>query len=117
MALDAAEQIHLCWITTPGHSHYAGNLCRSWEDALDNFHYTALEADAEAAVAGVLAEYLQSMGNPGQFDFYACLPESLLEAAGTAADGKRRAGCTTAAGTAAQLVLFQLGKTGADRLS
>ncbi len=87
MALDAAEHIHLCWITTPGHSHYAGNLCRSWEDALDNFHYTALEADAEAAVAGVLAEYLQSLGNPGEFDFYACLPEALLEAAGTVLTG------------------------------
>jgi len=82
MALDVAEHIHLCWITTPGNSHYAGNLCRAWEDALDNFHYTALEADAEAAVAGVLAEYLQATGDPGQFDFYACLPESLLEAAG-----------------------------------
>jgi len=83
MALDAAEDIHLCWITTPGNSHYASNLCRSWEDALDNFHYTALEADAEAAVAGMLAEYLQTTGDPAQFDFYACLPESLLEAAET----------------------------------
>jgi CDP-4-dehydro-6-deoxyglucose reductase len=81
MALDTAEHIHLCWITTQGNSHYAGNLCRAWEDALDNFHYTALEADAETAVAGVLLEYLQTLGDPGQFDFYACLPESLLETA------------------------------------
>jgi CDP-4-dehydro-6-deoxyglucose reductase len=83
MALDAAEHIHLCWITTRGNSHYAGNLCRAWEDALDNFHYTALEADTEAAVAGMLAEYLHTTGDPGQFDFYACLPESLLEVAET----------------------------------
>jgi CDP-4-dehydro-6-deoxyglucose reductase len=84
MALDVAEHVHLCWITTPGNSHYAGNLCRAWEDALDNFHYTALEADAEATVAGMLTEYLQTTGDPGQFDFYVCLPESLLETAGTA---------------------------------
>jgi CDP-4-dehydro-6-deoxyglucose reductase len=83
MALDVAGQIHLCWITTPGNSHYADNLCRSWEDALDNFHYTALEADTDMAVAAMLAEYLQSTGDPGQFDCYACLPESLLEATET----------------------------------
>jgi CDP-4-dehydro-6-deoxyglucose reductase len=81
MALDTADQIHLCWITTPGNSHYAGNLCRAWDDALDNFHYTALEADADAAVADMLADYLKAMGDPGQFDYYACLPKSLLEAA------------------------------------
>ena len=81
MALDSAEHIHLCWITTPGNSHYAGNLCRAWVDALDNFHYTALKADAEATVPGMLADYLQTTGDPRQFDFYACLPESLLEAA------------------------------------
>ena len=81
MALDTAEHIHLCWITTGDNSHYAGNLCRAWEDALDNFHYTALEADAVESVAGVLGEYLQAMPDPGQFDFYACLPEPLLEAA------------------------------------
>lgn len=87
MALDVAAHIHLCWITTPGNSHYAGNLCRSWEDALDNFDYTALEADTDAAVASMLAEYLQATGDPGQFDFYACLPESLLEATETALTG------------------------------
>jgi len=81
MALDTADHIHLCWITTRGNSHYAGNLCRAWEDALDNFHYTALEADTDAAVADRIADYLRTIGNPGQFDFYACLPEPLLEAA------------------------------------
>jgi CDP-4-dehydro-6-deoxyglucose reductase len=80
MALDTAEHIHLCWITTPGNSHYAGNLCRAWEDALDNFHYTALEADADAGVADRLADYLETIGDPGQFDFYSCMPEALLEA-------------------------------------
>jgi CDP-4-dehydro-6-deoxyglucose reductase len=87
MALDTAEHIHLCWITTPGNSHYAGNLCRAWEDALDNFHYTALEADSESAVAHMLAEYLETTGNPGQFDCYACLPAPLLETAESALRG------------------------------
>ena len=40
MALDTAENIYLYWITTPGNSHYLGNLCRSWDDALDNFRFT-----------------------------------------------------------------------------
>jgi len=81
MALDTADHIHLCWITTPGNSHYAGNQCRAWEDALDNFHYTALLAEAETAVAEMLADYLAATGDPGQFDVYACLPEALLEGA------------------------------------
>jgi CDP-4-dehydro-6-deoxyglucose reductase len=87
MALDAAEHIHLCWITTPGNSHYAANLCRAWEDALDNFHYTALEAESEAAVADMLAEFLRTTDNPGQLDCYACLPEPLLETARSALTG------------------------------
>jgi ferredoxin-NADP reductase len=32
-------------------------------------------------VADRIADYLRTIGNPGQFDFYACLPEPLLEAA------------------------------------
>lgn len=46
MALDVAETLHLYWLAAPGSGHYLSNLCRAWADALDNFHYTPLEAAA-----------------------------------------------------------------------
>jgi CDP-4-dehydro-6-deoxyglucose reductase len=45
MALDASESLHLYWIAGEG-GHYLDNLCRSWADALDNFHYHPITAQA-----------------------------------------------------------------------
>jgi len=88
MALDIAEHIHLCWITTPGHSHYAGNLCRSWVDALDNFHYTSLEAATDSSVPAMLQEFLAKLGEDNhRFDFYVCMPQELLDAAQSVLSG------------------------------
>ncbi len=39
MAVNAADSIQLYWITTDGSEPYLSNLCRSWEDALDEFTY------------------------------------------------------------------------------
>ena len=79
MALDIAEELRLYWITTPDNSHYLDNLCRSWDDALDNFHYTPLQATdtvpVEALLPGVLAELEDING----LDFYACVPAPLRE--------------------------------------
>ena len=49
MALDVAESLHLYWLATEGRGHYLSNLCRSWSDALDNFHFTPLELPESAA--------------------------------------------------------------------
>ena len=49
MALDVAESMHLYWLTTEGHGHYLSNLCRSWSDALDNFHFTPIELSSTVA--------------------------------------------------------------------
>lgn len=49
MALDVAESLHLYWLATEGQSHYLSNLCRSWSDALDNFHFTPIELPSAAA--------------------------------------------------------------------
>ena len=78
MALDIAEDIHLFWIATPGNHHYRGNLCRSWADALDNFHYTALEATGETAVDELLPEITASLPEAASLDYYACMPPPLL---------------------------------------
>ena len=79
MALDIAEDIHLVWITTDDNSHYLGNLCRSWDDALDNFHYTALQAENEHSVESLLPEITGMVGRLDQYDCYVCMPSALLD--------------------------------------
>lgn len=46
MALDMADAMHLYWLAAAPATHYLHNLCRSWDDALDNFSYTPLGFDA-----------------------------------------------------------------------
>jgi CDP-4-dehydro-6-deoxyglucose reductase len=79
MALDIAEQLHLYWITTPDNSHYLGNLCRSWDDALDNFHYTPVKASTTRRAAALLPDMLADLTDIAALDFYACVPAPLRE--------------------------------------
>ncbi len=79
MALDIAETIQLFWITTPDNSHYLGNLCRSWDDALDNFSYLPLKATAEQPVEALLPVILDRLDDVQDLDFYVCLPAPLLD--------------------------------------
>jgi CDP-4-dehydro-6-deoxyglucose reductase len=48
MALDEAETMHLAWLARNKEDRYQDNLCRSWEDALDNFVYVPFDADITA---------------------------------------------------------------------
>ncbi len=71
MALDVAEKIYLFWIADGGEPQHLNNLCRAWNDALDNFEYVALESDAiehpgDAIMAGMGAD------SPNEFDYYLC---------------------------------------------
>jgi len=79
MALDTAENIHLYWITTPGNSHYLGNLCRSWDDALDNFRFSALKAADDSSIEALLARIMADLDDVAELDFYACVPAPHLE--------------------------------------
>ena len=79
MALDIAEQMHLYWITTSGNSHYLDNLCRSWEDAFDNFHYTAMETDDETTIEGLLPGIAGDFDSLAAHDCYVCAPDPLLD--------------------------------------
>ena len=44
MALDVPQDIHLVWIAENKQGRYLDNLCRSWADALNGFHYVAIDA-------------------------------------------------------------------------
>jgi len=76
MALDSAEQLYLLWIAADDQPPYLHNLCRAWNDALDNFHYCALPASAAPALGDHLRQMLQS-ANPADYDYYICASESL----------------------------------------
>ena len=79
MALDIAEHIHCYWIVTSTNSHYQGNLCRSWADALDNFHYRALATDSESNIEDLLPNIISDFAELKNYDCYACIPEAQLE--------------------------------------
>jgi len=85
MALDAAETLHLYWIVSGKSGHYLDNLCRSWSDALDNFRYTPLAADAalpdQAAMQGALRQVLQDHPRLDGYDVYLAGPGPLANAA------------------------------------
>jgi CDP-4-dehydro-6-deoxyglucose reductase len=62
LALDNAPSLTLYWLAARAEDHYLNNLCRSWTDALDNFHYTPVTVPAQSddftdAVQHIVAEY------------------------------------------------------------
>lgn len=86
MALDVAEQIQIYWVTTGEDKPYLHNLCRSWQDAIDNVSYTRLQADPAVytdrthdEVANVLAELAEQHYNVRIFDFYIGGPHEVTE--------------------------------------
>lgn len=76
MARDTAESLHLYWIAGAD-NHYLDNHCRAWADALDNFQYTPLTADA-AGTEPALEQIAQDHPDLGGFDIYAAGPDIFL---------------------------------------
>jgi CDP-4-dehydro-6-deoxyglucose reductase len=79
LSLNTSQQVHLYWITTDDNSHYLGNLCRSWQDALENFHYHPIELASGRLVEDVLPDIIAAVGDVTACDYYMCLPGALLE--------------------------------------
>ncbi|MCU7940314.1 MAG: 2Fe-2S iron-sulfur cluster binding domain-containing protein [gamma proteobacterium symbiont of Bathyaustriella thionipta] len=79
MSLDHADTIHLYWMTTKVENHYMHNLCRSWNDALDNFTYTRIMCEAKTdVVADSLLQHLHNEHNHLlNFDLYIAAPGHL----------------------------------------
>ena len=69
MALDHAETLRLYWHTARPEGHYLANLCRSWAEALDNFHYAALSG-AEGGADALARRVLEDCGRLADFDAY-----------------------------------------------
>jgi CDP-4-dehydro-6-deoxyglucose reductase len=76
MALDSAEQIYLFWIAADDDPPYLHNLCRAWNDALDNFEYIPLSASESEGINGHIETHLQAV-NPVACDYYVCASDQL----------------------------------------
>jgi CDP-4-dehydro-6-deoxyglucose reductase, E3 len=81
MALDSAEDIYLYWLSDVAERHYLGNLCRSWDDALDNFHFLRIPDNSYDPVkqAAIINDALNlHHKNTDNLDFYLCASDSLI---------------------------------------
>ena len=102
IALEKAQPMHMYWIARHDGDHYLANYCRSWQDALDDFHFALLSTDAvpicETGRSVLSAQESSSLSPPERhmalagaqviadhpdlsgFDVYASGPESILTA-------------------------------------
>jgi CDP-4-dehydro-6-deoxyglucose reductase len=78
MALDSAENIHLYWIAGGSDGHYLHNLCRSWNDALDNFYYTRIDdSDSNRWMQAFITELRSNHDDLLALDYYLCAEQKL----------------------------------------
>ncbi len=70
--LENEDRATLLWLATPQCGHYRHNLCRSWDDAYDNFSYLAVPENSDFSANGeisasegisVLREHLNAIDN------------------------------------------------------
>ncbi len=87
MARDVAELLQLFWITTTPGRPYMHNRCRAWQDALENFRYTHMEADpatlvddlkAHDLVNALLTRISDQFDELTLYEIYISAPESIV---------------------------------------
>lgn len=71
MALDVAERILLFWVADNDEAPYLNNLCRAWNDALDNFEYSPLDSKSLRDIDALIQQKLGDDA-PADFDYYVC---------------------------------------------
>lgn len=96
ISLELTQPIHFYWAARHTGSHYLENHCRSWQDALDNFHYTAIVPDggidavahsgadiptAEACLMTTAAQVVGDYPDLQGHDVYVSAPASGIAAA------------------------------------
>jgi len=87
MALELAAGIQLVWLTTTPQDRYLDNLCRSWEDAFDDFSYSPIDTeirDGYVDIYNILINRLHIDSNKlDDYNFYVAGQQSLLDACRT----------------------------------
>ena len=82
MALEIAADINLVWITRSKTDKYQDNLCRSWQDAFDDFHYLPVESELDDGVistASTLELLKIKPVDAGNYDFYVAGNDALIK--------------------------------------
>lgn len=75
MALDVVEAMHLYWLAPSEEDVYLGNLCRAWDDALDNFSFMAILGENLTAAAKHISTQQPDLA---LCDIYLAAPETEL---------------------------------------
>ena len=81
MALEIAGSISLIWLTRCKTDRYQDNLCRSWQDAFENFNYHPVDADMSDGTISAASTFEHLNIKPadvGNYDFYVAGNESLI---------------------------------------
>ncbi|MEE9493199.1 MAG: 2Fe-2S iron-sulfur cluster-binding protein [Gammaproteobacteria bacterium] len=75
MAINSADEIRLYWLFSAD-KPYLNNLCRSWADALDEFHYMPLKVATDIELEQSLENRLiPDCQDIGSHDIYICAPD------------------------------------------
>ena len=92
-AQEQEREIFLYWITCGAEDPYLHNLCRAWEDALDEFHYFPLSIPRtyeeildqydrqRKTIERQLSEVVDQHPDLSAFDLYIAAPEPFIESA------------------------------------
>jgi len=73
MALELPGSIKLIWVTRSSKDRYQHNLCRSWQDAFDNFKYLPLDSELDRwaiDAASTLTLLNIKQEDMDEYDFY-----------------------------------------------
>jgi CDP-4-dehydro-6-deoxyglucose reductase len=62
MSLEVVESISLVWIARNKDHRYLDNLCRSWNDALDDFSYVPVDADVRQDYLDIINVLTRQLG-------------------------------------------------------
>ncbi len=85
MALEITASLHLVWMTRSRQDRYQDNLCRSWQDAFENFHYLPIDVnpgDDMVNTASTLRLLNIDPADVGNFEFYVAGGETFINAYG-----------------------------------
>lgn len=91
LSLEVAEYIHFYWINTQDEKPYLHNICRAWNDALDNFKYTAVNVahlcnksvPNQEIFSACLSNIIKEHADLANVDVYASITDSLIDFANT----------------------------------
>lgn len=85
ISLEMNQPMRLYWIARRSTDHYLENYCRSWQDALDDFDFTAIAGEdddeqtaSEQAMAGAAQRIAAEHPDLAGFDVYVNGPDTLF---------------------------------------